>query len=86
MGSLGAGRARLIAVNGVLPTLAAWGRARGDDELVQRARSAFDPGPALPSNTMTREAATLAGIGRSEHLGACEDQGLLRLYRAAVRT
>ena len=85
-GSLGAGRACLIAINGILPTLAAWGRVQCDDGLVRCCHSAFAGAPALPSNTMTREAASLAGIGPRERLGACEAQGLLRLYRAAVGT
>lgn len=85
-GAIGTGRAGIAAVNGVLPTLAAWAKSSGNDALGDACTAAFAAAPALPSNTMTREAMRLAGMGPSERLGACEGQGLLRLYRQAVHT
>ena len=72
---IGAGRAREIAVNAALPALAAAGS--GDAEGV------YLRFPAPPENALTKEARRLAGAG-GMRLTACEQIGLIRLYRRSV--
>ncbi len=84
-GAIGEGHARLLLVNAVLPTLRVAANLRGDRTLARVSADAFESLPALPANTLTREAARLVGpslaLGR---LTACEGQGLLQLYRESV--
>ena len=72
---IGAGRAREIAVNAALPALAAAGS--GDAEGV------YSRFPAPPENALTKEARRLSGAARTR-LTACEQIGLIRLYRRSV--
>lgn len=72
---IGAGRAREIVVNAVLPLLAGRGDF-GAEELFVRY-------PALPENALTREARRLTGA-KGMRLSACEQLGLLRLYRGSI--
>ena len=72
---VGAGRAREAAVNAALPLLAA--RSAGGAE------SLFLRFPTLPENSLTREARRLTGAQRMR-LSACEQLGLLRLYRSSI--
>ena len=82
---VGTGRAREIAVGAVLPALAAEAAARGDRGLARCALAAYERFPALPDNTVTREARRLLGPrAHALRLSACEHQGLMRLYRLAV--
>ena len=82
---VGTGRAREMAVGAVLPTLAAEAVARGDRRLAREVRAAYERFPALPDNTLTREARRLLGPrAHAMHLSACEHQGLMHLYRLAV--
>ncbi len=82
---VGTGRAREIAVGAVLPALVADAAAQGDRRLARCANAAYDRFPALPDNTLTREARRLLGArAQAMRLDACEHQGLMRLYRLAV--
>ena len=72
---IGAGRAREIVVNAVLPLLAATGNSDAEDLFLRH--------PALPENSLTREARRLTGA-RAMRLSACEQMGLLRLYRGSI--
>ena len=72
---IGAGRAREIAVNAALPALAAAG-ASGAEGVYLRF-------PALPENALTKEARRLAGAAGTR-LSACEQIGLIRLYRRGI--
>ena len=72
---IGAGRAREIAVNAALPALAAAG-ASGAEGVYMRF-------PSLPENALTKEARRLAGAAGTR-LSACEQIGLIRLYRRGV--
>ena len=72
---IGAGRAREIAVNVALPALAAAG-APGAEGVYLRF-------PAPPENALTKEARRLAGAA-GMRLSACEQIGLIRLYRRSV--
>ena len=71
---IGAGRAREIVVNAVLPLLAA-GNPHAEDVFVQY--------PSLPENSLTREARRLTGA-QGMRLSACEQLGLVRLYRGSI--
>ncbi len=74
----GSGRAREIVVNAALPLLAA--KEGGDG---QGAAALYRMFPPLPENSVTREARRLAGAA-GMRLSACEQQGLIRLYRRGV--
>lgn len=76
---VGAGRAREMAVSAVLPVLA----ADLDGGLADRAAELYGRWSALPENAVTREARRLAGAA-GMRLSACEQQGLMRLYRRGV--
>ncbi len=75
---IGSGRAREIAVNAALPLLASQEGAGGG-----RAEALYRKFPPLPENAVTREARRLAGAA-GMRLTACEQQGLMRLYRRGV--
>lgn len=72
---IGAGRAREIAVNAALPALAAAGSGE--------AEGVYSRFPAPPENALTKEARRLAGAAGTR-LTACEQIGLIRLYRRSV--
>ena len=72
---IGTGRAREIAVNAVLPVLAATGNPDAEE--------LFPQYPPLPENSLTREARRLTGA-QGMRLSACEQLGLLRLYRGSI--
>ena len=73
-----------MAANAVLPGLAAQARRRDDRHGVARLAALFEEVPPLPANSLTREASRLLGDRDTGRLGACEQQGLLHLYRRAV--
>ena len=79
---VGESRAKEIAVNAVLPVLAAVpGTGTGAGRQAEDAYAVF---PALGSNTLLREALMLVGGRRGLRLGACEQLGLQRFYLEAV--
>lgn len=84
-GSLGTQRAHEIVVNAVLPVLAAASRMGGDRRSARAAQACYESFPALGENTVTREARRLLGDRAALRLAAREQQGLLHLYRGAVR-
>lgn len=72
---IGAGRAREMVVNAVLPLLAAAGHPDAEASFLKQ--------PPLPENSLTREARRLTG-SQKMRLSACEQLGLLRLYRGSI--
>ena len=81
---VGEARARELAVNAVLPALAAHAKLRGDTRGFGQLKSTYVGFPSLPDNTITREAAKLLGEHAKGLTGACAQQGLMHLYRRAV--
>ena len=72
---IGAGRARETVVNAVLPLLVAKGASHAEGVFAQY--------PALPENSLTREARRLTAA-QGMRLSACEQLGLVRLYRGSI--
>ncbi len=72
---IGTGRAREVVVNAVLPLLAAAGNSESEDLFLRH--------PSLPENSLIREARRLTGA-QGMRLSACEQLGLLRLYRGSI--
>ncbi len=72
---IGVGRARETVVNAVLPLLVAAG--------APHAEGVFAHYPSLPKNSLTREARRLTGA-QGMRLSACEQLGLVRLYRRSI--
>jgi hypothetical protein len=83
---LGMGRATAMAANVILPVLSAWAQAKGNKQLGQQCRDCCRHLPALPSNTITREALRLINnpTVRGIPSDACMGQGLMHLYRSAL--
>ena len=81
---VGESRAREIVVNAVLPALAAQATLNNDSTALDALRSAYTSLPALAENTLTKEAKLLLGDTTPKRLGACEQQGLIHLYRATL--
>ena len=80
---IGAGRAREAAVNAVLPVIAAQVMIEAQAGMSDAAAEAYRRFPALPDNSVTREARRLAGA-QGMRLSACEQLGLMRLYRRGI--
>ena len=72
---IGTGRAREVVVNAVLPLLVATGAPAAEDVFLRH--------PSLPENSLTREARRLTGA-QGMRLSACEQLGLVRLYRGSI--
>ena len=72
---IGTGRAREVVVNAVLPLLMATGHSEAEDLFLRY--------PSLPENSLAREARRLTGA-QGMRLSACEQLGLLRLYRGSI--
>ena len=83
---VGRDRAADMAINVVLPTMAAWARGSGNAVLEARCRHLYTHLPALQENALSREARRLAGNPGLSGLAldACMQQGLLHLYRQAM--
>ncbi len=81
---LGAERARVIAVNGVVPAVAAWAELTGNGPLAERARQAWETAPALGENFITRY--LVRRIWKLEGpLPGAEHQGAVDLYHNLCR-
>ena len=82
---IGRGRAAEIVVNAVLPGLCAAARLQGDSTLESVVVDLYRSFPALPENSITREAKLMFALGpakRASAYGAREQQGLIYLYRS----
>ncbi|MDA1215555.1 MAG: hypothetical protein O2812_01600 [Chloroflexi bacterium] len=75
-----------MATNVILPVLATWAQTKGNKRLNQQCRECYCRLPALPSNTITREALRLINnpTVRGIPSDACMGQGLMHLYRSAL--
>lgn len=82
---IGRGRAAEIVVNAVLPGMSAAARLAGDRKLEAAAMDLYRRFPALPENSITREAKLMfapESRDRAARYGAREQQGLIYLYRS----
>ena len=82
---IGRGRAAEIVVNAVLPGMCAAARLNGDRKLESAAMDLYRNFPALPENSITREAKLMFAPESRERTGAYgarEQQGLIYLYRS----
>jgi hypothetical protein len=79
---LGPERAAEIVVNVLLPLLAAWGEALGDDQLPAAARACYVEHPPAGDNERLRHMRqqVLGGADRAATATACRQQGLLHVY------
>ena len=82
---IGRGRAAEIVVNAVLPGLCAAARMHEDRKLESAVLDLYRSFPALPENSITREARLMFSFQsqkRAAGYGAREQQGLIYLYRS----
>ena len=82
---IGKARARDIVVNVALPCLHAYANTRGCDSLAQSAHDAYAKAPKLQDNEITREMRRLLNIGTEVKMTARRQQGMIHLYKRAVR-
>lgn len=82
---IGKARARDMLVNVALPCLRAYAVHRGDDTLAAAAADAYAKAPKLQENEITREMRRLCAIDKGVKMTARRQQGLIFLYKAAVR-
>lgn len=81
---LGAERARVLAVNAVIPAVAVWAELVGNDGLGRRVRAAWEEAPALGENFITRYLVQRTWMLEGP-LPAAEHQGSLHLYQNLCR-
>ena len=82
---IGRGRAAEVVVNAVLPGICGAARLNGNRELESAALDMYRNFPALPENSITREAKLMfapESRDRTVPYGAREQQGLIYLYRS----
>ncbi len=82
---IGKGRARDILINIALPFLHACAAEVGNRELADTAQAAYATTPKLQDNEITREMRRLLNIGNEVKMTARRQQGMIHLYKAAVR-
>lgn len=82
---IGKGRARDMLINIALPFLHAHAVERGNAELSDAAQAAYASAPKMQENEITREMRRLCGIGREMKVSARRQQGMIGLYKVAVR-
>jgi hypothetical protein len=81
---LGVERARVVAVNAVLPAFGAWASLAGDDGTISRVRAAWATAPGLGSNFVTRYLLDQVW-GLTGPVWGAEHQGCLHLYETLCR-
>jgi hypothetical protein len=86
--AIGKARAKEIVVNVLLPFATALGLLNGDIALARNARKAFFEILMLSKNSLTTEAEVALSVGHSipPITGACQQQGLIVLYREMTRS
>lgn len=86
--AIGKARAKEIAVNVLLPFATALGLLNGDTALVSKARKTFVKFPKLSKNSLTTEAEVALSLDYTipPITGACQQQGLIVLYREMTRS
>ena len=82
---IGKGRARDVLVNIALPFLHAYASEMDNGKLADAAHAAYSIAPKLQENEITREMRRLLDTGREVKMTARRQQGLIWLYRRAVR-
>lgn len=86
-GEIGAGRAGEIAINAVLPLIAAWAEKRRDRSLYSKTLRLFSNHPSLPANSVSKEAERMLrirGTGPERIAGARQQQGLIHIYKTML--
>ena len=82
---IGKGRARDMLINIALPFLHAHAAANNDGALADAALDTYATAPKLQENEITREMRRLCNIDKSVKITARRQQGLIHLYKSAVR-
>ena len=82
---IGRGRARDILINIALPFLHAHAAQVSDESLSDATQAAYAAAPKLQENEITREMRRLLNIGKEVKMTARRQQGMIHLYKAAVR-
>jgi hypothetical protein len=82
---LGKSKASEIVINVVLPFAFSWGEMTGDPGLQQSALRICRHYPELTGNEITRHMAWQLGLGTTAGLTACQQQGLIHIFRNYCR-
>ncbi len=78
---LGIGKASQIAVNTILPFASAWGETVCNTVMIKRALDLYLRHQKMADNTITRHMQSQLGLGDSHLFNACQQQGLIHLYK-----
>jgi hypothetical protein len=81
---LGTGRAAEAAVSALLPWAFAWGELAEDEGLRRAALNCYRAFPRGADNAISRETVRLLGLPSGVARSACQQQGLLHLYRTQL--
>jgi hypothetical protein len=82
---LGRSKAGELATNVVLPVCFSWGRLIGDIELAGKAIDIYHSYPGLAHNCITRHMAKQLGLEGLARVNACQQQGLIHIFRQYCR-
>jgi hypothetical protein len=82
---LGSSKAGDIAINVVLPFVAAWAELHNDASYREKALNSYVSFPRLAENHVTRHMREQVLQGRNVKMTACRQQGLIHLYRTYCR-
>jgi hypothetical protein len=78
---LGISKASQIAVNTILPFAFAWGKIVCNTVMIKRALNLYLRHQKMADNTITRHMRSQLGLGDSHVFNACQQQGLIHLYK-----
>jgi hypothetical protein len=82
---LGTSKAGEIVVNVVLPFVFWWGKVINEPKLVKKAMSLYANYPKLAENEITRHMARQLCLEGQSNLTACQQQGLIHIFRTYCR-
>ena len=82
---LGHSKAGEVVVNVVLPFISSWGEKTGDSELREKALQIYLSHPRLAENEITRHMVRQLCLKDSSDLTACQQQGLIHIFRNYCR-
>ena len=83
---LGQERAANIIINVVLPFAYAWGEAAAEPKLKGKTAQIYDRYPGLGDNELTRYMKQQLRMGQGCNLSACQQQGLIHIFKNNCQT
>ena len=82
---IGREKAAAIVLNAVLPFACAWGELNSDRKLKAKAAAIYRHYPGTGDNELTRYMKQQLGFNPGAHLSACQQQGLIHIFKIWCR-